>query len=113
MGDPFGLPIEVATVSNDSIWIRLNDVMCNTAGIKDYGFHDRPVLFPNPSSGTFKVSLPENDFNVVITDPAGSVLSEKKNCIREVSFSGFKDGIYFVNIFCRDKTYSRKMVVTN
>jgi len=114
MGDPFGLTLEIGTVVNDSIWVKLNDVFCNGTPVVDIFADKQMEVYPNPSTKTFTVSLPSGTFDLLISDTAGRKVYEQKNVIgkAEINCNGFYGGMYFLLATDGKDNYSRKIIVS-
>ncbi len=116
MGDPFGLPLDVATVTNDSIWIRLNDVFCNSSSVNEFESGQHIQVFPNPASGNFTISFPNNGFDIIVYDAFGRKITERKNCINETQFNSgeLSAGAYFIQLRNKsNRIYNRTLIVSN
>ncbi|MFA7273984.1 MAG: serine hydrolase [Crocinitomicaceae bacterium] len=67
----------VGTQYNDSIWVRMNDLVC-TAGMNETFFSEFSVA-PNPSNGTIQLNgLEDGDF-VKVTNSLGQKVEFEKN----------------------------------
>ncbi len=73
-------------------------------------------VFPNPASediNVFIAALKEGESAIVqLSDEQGKILSEKtqKSQQEVLHISGFKQGVYYLKIFIREKSVSYKIV---
>jgi CubicO group peptidase (beta-lactamase class C family) len=85
---------EVPITFNDTIWQRVNDLMCTTVGVNDAMQMEEVHIFPNPSSGLFSISTPAM---VEVMDVCGrSVIGPIRT--DSIDLSGHSDGVYLVRI---------------
>ncbi|MEO8150811.1 MAG: serine hydrolase [Bacteroidia bacterium] len=114
MGDPFGLPIEVSNIVNDSIWVRLNDVFCNATSVPfSLGDELDVKCFPNPAQQFFNIQLPETKFDLIIYDLTGRKLLEHKNVFSQIKIDckEFSRGIYFIKVITDKNTITEKIII--
>lgn len=112
MGDPFDIPLEIATIANDSIWSRLNDVMCNTTTTYDLISENDIHVYPNPVNQNFIVSFPKNRFDLVIHDITGRRIAKYQNCIDviRIDFEEMQNGIYYLQIITENSQVVNKVI---
>ena len=72
-------------------------------------------VFPNPANNIVNISAPEDITYITLMDMSGLKLNTErfnsgKNA--EIKLTGLPSGIYFLNITCGNKTYTRKIVHT-
>lgn len=85
---------EVPITFNDTIWQRVNDLMCTTVGVNDAMHMEEVHIFPNPSTGLFSISTPAM---VEVMDVCGrSVIGPIRT--DSIDLSGHSDGVYLVRI---------------
>jgi CubicO group peptidase (beta-lactamase class C family) len=114
MGDAPGVG-EVPIRFNDTIWQKLNNMSCAqmlAASVPTPA--STPVVYPNPSQGSFTVSLPGQAFSVTAYDMTGRLLLEKKQCFDrfDMKETCLGEGIYTLRIAVADgRIYAEKLVV--
>lgn len=101
---------DVPFLLNDSIWQRLNEVMCNTNAIsQNTDLQNFAIPYPNPFSHKIQVAnLPETAF-VTLKNIYGETLFEGKN-IENEEFSHLSAGIYFLTVKNNQHVQSFKLV---
>jgi CubicO group peptidase (beta-lactamase class C family) len=94
---------DVPFLLNDTIWQKLNGVMCGATGVKKVDLQKNLVeVFPNPGSGVFTVYPMQNVQGLIslkIYDSMGRIIKFFTiNDMKEQQFSldGFADGMYSV-----------------
>lgn len=92
---------DVPFLLNDTIWQKLNGVMCSAVGAKELDLQKNLVeVFPNPGNGTFTVSPIQNAWGLIhikVIDSMGRVIkSFTMDPMKEQQFSldGYANGIY-------------------
>ncbi|MBK6840125.1 MAG: serine hydrolase [Bacteroidetes bacterium] len=114
MGDAPGVG-EVPFTINDTIWQKLNDVMCGTTSISSsLETIENPILYPNPSKTQCTVRLKNESFNMILFDSSGRIIRKVDNCFDTVILDNkhLTKGIYFLQLNSLDgKTFSQKYIV--
>lgn len=83
----------------DQIWLRLNEVICNSSSTTEIVQETTPLrVYPNPALHFFVVELPQQHFDLEVRDITGRVLFERKAVSEkiEIDSRNFKPGIYFL-----------------
>lgn len=84
---------------------------CGLASINDETI-SRIELYPNPSTGVFKIDgfeLGQNELTMTVTDMFGKNITEVNNTL-ELDLSDFPEGIYFVQLnFNGEKMITKKL----
>jgi hypothetical protein len=97
---------EVPITFNDTIWQRVNDLMCTTVGVNDAMHMEEVHIFPNPSTGLFSISTPAM---VEVMDVCGrSVIGPIRT--DSIDLSGHSDGVYLVRITLNGNMTVRRVV---
>ena len=84
-------------------------------GMNEIKYKEQLIVYPNPSNTILFVEY--NRFNGVIpiriTDVTGQEIKnvQMNNAQMQIDISGFKNGIYFVNVKTANGTFTRKIVV--
>ena len=61
---------------------------------------NRPVLYPNPNNGSFSISLPEENCEIIVTNSLGQVMHRQSNAngLTTLNLNSLSKGLYFVTI---------------
>jgi CubicO group peptidase (beta-lactamase class C family) len=102
---------EVPTQFCNSIWEKLNAVMCNNTSINDGGSNTKSIsIYPNPANTEINFVLPSNDdIQVEISDAMGRLIIKEQNKNR-IDISNLTNGLYFISVKQGDQSYSRKLI---
>ncbi|MDD3877523.1 MAG: serine hydrolase [Bacteroidales bacterium] len=90
---------DIASLLNDTIWQKMNAVMCNTSVVDFSSGAKEPTIYPNPANGSFNVSC-NNNFNLEIYSVTGVPVLSMSDCINtvEINTEKLKTGLYMVKI---------------
>lgn len=91
----------VPFLMNDSIWIKLNKIMCTPNQVSDISSAvQKPTIYPNPANAFITINYPNQKFSLQLCSLIGNVILEKNNCIDHeiLSILGLKSGIYLIRI---------------
>ena len=106
---------EVPVTFNDTVWQKLNMVMCNVTDVDNPLEASSPVqVYPNPAQQSFAVELPEQTFSVVVFDATGRRVFEAEDIFQKIQIgaNAFANGIYAIRVRTRDQAvYYQKMMV--
>lgn len=106
---------EVPVTFNDTVWQKLNAVMCGITDIEDRLETTTPVhVYPNPALQSFAVELPEQTFDVAVFDATGRRVYEAGDVFQkiEIESNRFANGLYTVRVTARNQArYYRKVLV--
>ena len=101
---------------NDTIWQKLNDVMCNNTSVTPLSFEKNEVkIYPNPAQNTFAVEVAHENFSLEISECLGRKVFTQKNISSKIQIDSkdFPSGIYFINVTTDKRTsINKKIVVT-
>lgn len=115
MGNSPGTGGAVPVAFNDTIWQKLNSVFCNASSVSDVSIDGRDLkVYPNPALQMVAIELPNQIFDLQITDLAGRIIFENKNIWQklEIDTQKFGSGIYLTRVVTNNKdTYTKKIVV--
>jgi len=88
-----------------------------TTGINDDPLAEQINVYPNPSHGSVRISVPGNlqTSKIEVLNTSGRLLMEQdgdaNGSIITLDLSGFSNGNYFIRIHCGDKSFTRKVVL--
>lgn len=118
MGNPMFATQEIGNYSNDSIWVRFNDVFCSTASVNEMEYLQSKIsIAPNPFTNQTTITFSEEQKNttIKIMDLLGKeittiILNGAWNLT--IDKDNMNAGIYFVQITDDKKNVvTKKMVV--
>lgn len=106
---------EVPIQFNDTIWIKLNELMCNTISIDESNQLSQQHVFPNPVQNTITIEFKEQKFGFRIFDFTGKEVYSEKNCREKVQIdcSAFANGIYYVQLQTDKGSMMTKFIVSH
>lgn len=90
---------EVPITFNDTIWIKLNEAMCNTASLPVIRNQPLITIFPNPATDYFKINFTSpGNHQLKITDLTGREINTWQNLQTQTEIStGFMNkGVYLL-----------------
>lgn len=115
MGNSPGTGGAVPVAFNDTIWQKLTTVFCNTSAVSDANIEERNFkIYPNPALQFVTLELPQQFFELQVTDLNGRIIFANKNIWQklEIDLQNFGKGIYVVHVITNNKaTYTKKIVV--
>ena len=102
---------EVPTQFCNSIWERLNAVMCNITSIDEINSNAKAIsIFPNPANTEINIVLPSNDnTQIEITNAIGQLIIKDQNK-NKIDISNLKNGLYFISVKHGQQTYTQKII---
>jgi len=91
---------EVPLFFNDTIWQKLNEVMCSTSSIENSLEKNNIKVYPNPSNGISMIEVPGQEFETTLSDNLGRIVYSNKSCFAKLELDTrmFPAGIYHVRI---------------
>ncbi|HOW31339.1 MAG TPA: serine hydrolase [Bacteroidales bacterium] len=108
---------EVPFLYNDSIWQKLNDVICNPAAVPpiqaDVSY---PEIIPNPSNEKFSINWPGKNFEYTVYDSRGRRVLEHSAARNTVIINSvsFHNGLYLIRIKdTNGRSVSQKLVISH
>ncbi len=113
MGDaPFAG--EVPLLFNDTLWQKLNNVMCAATEIEDHQKYPPVNIFPNPSDGNINIHFPEPVYMLSVSEMSGKVLLRMRGLKRgstNLDLSFLRTGVYLVGIIGRSGTLTHSVIM--
>jgi tartrate-resistant acid phosphatase type 5 len=110
--------------TNDSLidLYSINPGMTAYVENQDYSRDLKVNIFPNPAKGSFVVSIMNHKqpFSISITDIFGRIIFNEKyannNCnfetaLQRIDVDKLPGGTYIINISCKDKVVTRKIII--
>jgi CubicO group peptidase (beta-lactamase class C family) len=103
---------EVPAFLNDSIWRRLNAVMCVPSATSKSELNETTQIFPNPAHNYFYVRTSLPHFDLVITDMFGRKILYKPNLTMndQISTLDLASGLYLVKVQHNGKLIKQERV---
>lgn len=89
---------DVPFTLNDSIWKKLNEVMCSSSAVQYQNQLPQINIYPNPSRGMVHIDAEENGFTASLMNISGQVTQKITTRTGSVEFNQLSPGIYFIAI---------------
>lgn len=102
---------EVPTQFCNSIWEKLNAVMCNGTSINETNSKTKEIsIFPNPANTEINIVLPANDnAQIEISTAMGQVIIKDQNK-NIIDISNLTNGLYFISVKQGQQSYTQKLI---
>lgn len=104
----------VPVTLNDKIWEHINGLNCMSTSTQE---QDEVTvqcrIYPNPSSGRFKVSVPHQSFTLTIHNQTGECVLEGRYFDHTEAGDNLAPGVYILKMETEKETFVKKMVLTN
>ena len=94
----------------------VNDFVVNSVvTISEEEFNDQIRVYPNPSNGTFNVSIENSDYNLITLYNAigNSVYSSDFNSESNIDVKGLPSGYYMLEVSGSSQVIRRKIIIQN
>jgi len=111
---------QISVKATDNQFAFTNDVFTlfvNPATVAIENIGSKIVVYPNPSSGKFVISLPSNSqSNVVITDVLGRTIKQFDNVNTNelhIDLSSYANGVYNIQVKIGEQTFNDKIVIND
>ncbi|MES2566085.1 MAG: ELWxxDGT repeat protein [Bacteroidota bacterium] len=121
-GVPFSADPSFLTVMNGDLYFSAKNgtngtelwkLNGSTAGITSFASNDKINIFPNPSTGKFKIEsnhkFSKNTVFEVYNSLGDKVLQQQNP--KDIDLSNFSKGVYFVNITEDGQTFTKKIIL--
>lgn len=103
---------EVPYTMNDTIWQKLNDVMCNVSA-ENYETEGPAVqVFPNPVKDHLQISGPVNTYRLLVSDIGGRTIFYQDDLSGPyvADASAWQPGVYFLRVQWDSRTWFCKVI---
>jgi len=102
---------EVPTQFCNSIWEKLNAVMCNKTSINETGSNTTSIsIYPNPATTELNINFTSlDDIQIEISDALGRLIIKDHNK-NKIDISNLVHGLYFISIKQREQIYTKKLI---
>jgi CubicO group peptidase (beta-lactamase class C family) len=98
---------EVSFLLNDTIWQKMNRLVCDPASTNTVYTKNYIVIYPNPANESIAIKYENNYFNLELFDIIGNKITSKYSCFstENISTKDNKNGIYFLKISNEKKSH--------
>lgn len=101
-----------AGISNNTMWNFTTQTVNSVSDLNDSKF----LIYPNPASGIFRISLPNNprELNVSVIDINGRIIEQINNITdneTSIDVTGYAKGVYIIKLQMDGKVYQQKLIV--
>jgi hypothetical protein len=102
---------EVPTQFCNSIWEKLNAVMCSVTSINETNSNAKAIsIFPNPANTEINIDLPSNgSAQIEISNAMGQVIIKDQNN-NKIDISNLTNGLYFISVKQGQQSYTQKLI---
>lgn len=107
---------EVPITFNDTLWIKLNAVMCNTTSLTSIYNKKVISIFPNPTSNVLHIKFSDQkNYQLKLLDVAGRILKvyDNLNTETQISTNSLRNGIYLLQFTNEEGIICTQRVVVN
>lgn len=99
LGNASNLPLFALSPFDNELWVKLNQVMCNTTSVSQQSQATEIKIFPNPVNDQFHLSGDLTKISQVrIYNSYGQLILEEKELDRPIDLSKQQSGIYFLQM---------------
>lgn len=106
---------EVPIAFNDTVWIKLNEVMCNATSLSSITQDKNISIYPNPTSDLLHINFSDQkNYQLKLMDVTGRILKvyDNLNTATQLSTSSLRSGIYLLQFTNDDGiVYTQKVLV--
>lgn len=112
MGDAPGTG-EVSHTFNDTLWQKLNQIICSVSAFHDTKVEDALTIFPNPACHSFTVDLKTDVCMITLMNATGEIVYSNSNLsgLTTISCEEFPSGMYFIDLLFKNKRWVRKLII--
>jgi len=102
---------EVTTQLCNSIWERLNAVMCNTTSVSEANSYTKKIsIYPNPANTEINIISPSIDnVQIEISNAMGQLIIKTQNK-KKIDISNLTTGLYFISVEEGQHRYTQKLI---
>lgn len=107
---------EVPITFNDTLWIKLNEVMCNTTSLSSIMQNKKISIYPNPTTDLLHIKFSDQkNYQLKILDVEGRILKvyDNLNAETQISTNSLGSGIYFLQFTNQEGIIFTKRIVVN
>jgi CubicO group peptidase (beta-lactamase class C family) len=104
---------EVPFMMNDTIWQKMNRLVCNSTSTNAIKQEKNIVIYPNPAKENITIQYENIYFDVELFDIIGNKITSKSSCFNseKINTKDFKNGIYFLRIISDKKVIGYKKII--
>jgi CubicO group peptidase (beta-lactamase class C family) len=104
---------EVPFMMNDTIWQKMNRLVCNSTSTNAIKQEKNIVIYPNPANENISIQYENLYFDIELFDIIGNKITSKSSCFNseKINTKDFKNGIYFLRIISDKKVIGYKKII--
>jgi len=104
---------EVPFMMNDTIWQKINRLVCNSTATNAIKQEKNIVIYPNPAKENISIQYENLYFDIELFDIIGNKITSKSSCFNSenINTKDFKNGIYFLRIILDKKVNSYQKII--
>ncbi|MEP6792781.1 MAG: serine hydrolase [Saprospiraceae bacterium] len=104
---------EVSNTYNDTIWQKLNNVLCDISAVSKTDEENGLNIFPNPAQQSFTIDVRDEYYDFIMTDITGKIMRHEVHVFdkTKIDCSDLPGGVYFLNVKTKGRFLSRKVIV--
>ena len=104
---------EVPFMMNDTIWQKINRLVCNSTATNAIKQEKNIVIYPNPANENISIQYENLYFDIELFDIIGNKITSKSSCFNseKINTKDFKNGIYFLRIISDKKVIGYKKII--
>lgn len=104
---------DVSFLLNDTIWQKMNRLVCNPTSTNILNQEKNITIYPNPANESITIKYENQYFNVELYNIIGNKISTKSSCLNSeiINTKDLKSGVYFLKILSDNKQINIQKIV--
>lgn len=104
---------DVSFLLNDTIWQKINRLVCNSTATNAIKQEKNILIYPNPANENISIQYENLYFDIELFDIIGNKITSKSSCFNseKINTKDFKNGIYFLRIISDKKVIGYKKII--